>query len=221
MIELALRGGGPDNITCIVADVVDIDFGEDAPIMGGAGRRRQRGLPARLRRRHARRPPRSPAPCRAGSSLRRRTRPQRRRSRVRIALACLAVVAVLVAGAVLARVWVLQQYYVGAESDRVTIFQGVRGTVLGIPLQQVAEQSDIVLESPPRGRPQPGPRGHRRLRRVGERPQHRCAGSGPACWRRAPTPAPWCPASPSRVRRAPTPPPCRPCHPNPGRPAGR
>ena len=36
MIELALRGGGPDNITCIVADVVDIDFGEDAPIMGGS-----------------------------------------------------------------------------------------------------------------------------------------------------------------------------------------
>ncbi len=36
MIELALRGGGPDNITCIVADVVDIDFGEDRPIMGGS-----------------------------------------------------------------------------------------------------------------------------------------------------------------------------------------
>ena len=36
LIELALRGGGPDNITCIVADVVDIDFGDDAPIVGGA-----------------------------------------------------------------------------------------------------------------------------------------------------------------------------------------
>ena len=36
MIELALKGGGPDNVTVIVADVVDIDFGEDAPIVGGA-----------------------------------------------------------------------------------------------------------------------------------------------------------------------------------------
>ena len=36
LIELALRGGGPDNITCIVADVVDVDFGDDAPIVGGA-----------------------------------------------------------------------------------------------------------------------------------------------------------------------------------------
>ena len=36
LIDLALRGGGPDNITCIVADVVDVDFGDDAPIVGGA-----------------------------------------------------------------------------------------------------------------------------------------------------------------------------------------
>src|SRR6201999_2486016 len=36
MIELALRGGGPDNVTVIIADVVDVDFGDDAPIVGGA-----------------------------------------------------------------------------------------------------------------------------------------------------------------------------------------
>ncbi|MDQ3906104.1 MAG: protein phosphatase 2C domain-containing protein, partial [Actinomycetota bacterium] len=36
LIELALRGGGPDNITCIVADVVDVEYGEDAPIIAGA-----------------------------------------------------------------------------------------------------------------------------------------------------------------------------------------
>ncbi|MDQ3153682.1 MAG: protein phosphatase 2C domain-containing protein, partial [Actinomycetota bacterium] len=36
LIELALKGGGPDNVTCIVADVVDVDFGDDAPIVGGA-----------------------------------------------------------------------------------------------------------------------------------------------------------------------------------------
>src|SRR5918997_97192 len=36
LIELALKGGGPDNVTCIVADVVDVDYGDDAPIVGGA-----------------------------------------------------------------------------------------------------------------------------------------------------------------------------------------
>ena len=49
MIELALRGGGPDNITCIVADVVDIDFGDDAPIIGGSvGDGRDEGPRARF-----------------------------------------------------------------------------------------------------------------------------------------------------------------------------
>jgi len=36
LIELALRSGGPDNITVIVADVVDVEYGEDLPIVGGA-----------------------------------------------------------------------------------------------------------------------------------------------------------------------------------------
>src|SRR5690606_8010596 len=36
MIELALKGGGTDNVTVIIADVVDVDYGEDAPIVGGA-----------------------------------------------------------------------------------------------------------------------------------------------------------------------------------------
>ena len=36
LIELALRGGGPDNVTCIIADVVDLAEGDDLPIVGGA-----------------------------------------------------------------------------------------------------------------------------------------------------------------------------------------
>ena len=36
LIELALRGGGPDNVTVVVADVVDNDFGPTQPIIAGA-----------------------------------------------------------------------------------------------------------------------------------------------------------------------------------------
>jgi len=37
LIELALRGGGPDNVTVVVADVVDEDFGSQTqPILAGA-----------------------------------------------------------------------------------------------------------------------------------------------------------------------------------------
>ena len=132
MIELALRGGGPDNITCIVADVVDIDFGEDAPIMGGSVGDGSDDAP----------PPDSAA-ARASATTLTRVAPQRvvppvaapaassQRSRMRVALLALVALVVLVVGAVLARAWVMQQYFVGADGDQVVIFQGVQGSVLG------------------------------------------------------------------------------------------
>ncbi|MDT5024492.1 MAG: family protein phosphatase, partial [Micromonosporaceae bacterium] len=36
LIQLALRGGGPDNITVIIADVTDADIVEEEPVVGGA-----------------------------------------------------------------------------------------------------------------------------------------------------------------------------------------
>ncbi len=36
LIELALRGGGPDNVTVVVADVVENDYGQTQPILAGA-----------------------------------------------------------------------------------------------------------------------------------------------------------------------------------------
>jgi len=149
MIELALRGGGPDNITCIVADVVDIEFGEDAPIVGGAaGDGRDDG------------PRPDSAAARASATTMTRPAPQRvvpaaqapavaRRSGARVVVAAVAVLVVLAGAGLLARIWVLQQHYVGADTDEVTIFQGVQGEVLGFPLHLVAERTDIALDDLP------------------------------------------------------------------------
>jgi PPM family protein phosphatase len=149
MIELALRGGGPDNITCIVADVVDIDFGEDAPIMGGAVGDGGDDTP----------PPDSAAARASATTLTRpvplrvepitAAQPERRRPRLRILFVVLGVLVLLVGAGALARIWVMQQYYVGADEGRVAIFQGVRGSVLGISLHQVAERTDIGLTDLP------------------------------------------------------------------------
>src|SRR5215207_7804583 len=143
-----LRGGGPDNITCIVADVVDVDFGDDAPIVGGAAGDGRDITP----------PPDSAA-ARASATTLTRTAPLRvhpvapapaaRFRGLRLALGIVAVLAVLAGGGVLARMWVLQQYYVGAEQQHVAIFQGVRGSVLGLPLQHLVEQTDIALTDLP------------------------------------------------------------------------
>jgi protein phosphatase len=149
MIELALRGGGPDNVTCIVADVVDIDFGEDDPIMGGSIGGGMDDNPQ----------PDSPA-ARASAATMTRPAPRvvapvspppppRSRWRVRLAVLVVAALVLLVGGGALARLWVLQQYFVGDDAEQVAIYQGVRGDVLGIPLNQVAERTDVALESLP------------------------------------------------------------------------
>jgi PPM family protein phosphatase len=148
LIDLALRGGGPDNITCIVADVVNVDFGDDAPIVGGAAGDGRDATP----------PPDSAA-ARASATTLTRTAPLRvqpvtpapvaRFRGLRLALGVVAVLAVLVGGGVLARMWVLQQYYVGTSQEHVAIFQGVRGSVLGLPLQHLVEETDIALTDLP------------------------------------------------------------------------
>ncbi|MFP5069346.1 PP2C family protein-serine/threonine phosphatase [Pseudonocardia nantongensis] len=156
LIELALRGGGPDNITCIVADVVDVDYADDAPIIGGSAGRNPRSDDGDYRRDD--RGPGSSAQRAAATTLPRtepvrlepdRPRQPSRRRGVRPLVAVLGVLVLLVAGLVVARTLVLQQYFVAADQSQVAIYQGVRGTVLGIPLQRVAERSDIDLDDLP------------------------------------------------------------------------
>jgi PPM family protein phosphatase len=149
MIDLALRGGGPDNITCIVADVVDIDFGEDAPIVGGSvGDGNEDAPPDSAAARASATTLTRTAPSRATTAAK---APVTTKSRLglKLAVALLAVLAVLVGGGALTRVWVMQQYFVGFDADHVVIFQGVRGDVLGLPLHTVTERSDIAATDLP------------------------------------------------------------------------
>ena len=117
--------------------------------------RRRWATAARTRRRRTRPPPgprrpRSPAPRPAGwrAAAQAPARPSRGSgSSWRWSL--LAVLAVLVGGGALTRVWVMQQYFVGFDAEHVVIFQGVRGDVLGLPLHRVTERSDIAVTDLP------------------------------------------------------------------------
>lgn len=144
MIELALKGGGPDNVTVIVADVVDIDFGEDAPIVGGAAGNGQDDQP----------PPDSPA-SRAGAITAPRIEPIRheptepppdpkakRRKRIRLFVLLFVVLLILVGGGIATWVLVNRQYFVGeADDGEIAIFQGVRGSIFGISLNNQVQGS--------------------------------------------------------------------------------
>jgi serine/threonine kinase PknH len=72
-----------------------------------------------------------------------------RRRRRALLVAGLALVLLLVAGGGIARSWVLGQYYVGASDGKVTVYQGVRGTFLGVPLQQEVVRTNIALTDLP------------------------------------------------------------------------
>ena len=142
LIELALKGGGPDNVTCIVADVVDVEYGEDAPIIGGAaGDGVEDPQPDSAASRAATTTLPRPAPRRTPPDA--AANPQGRHPRRRRIVLSMVLLLVLLAGVTAAgSAWVLSQYFVGAADDgEVVVFQGVRGEVLGLPLHTRAEGS--------------------------------------------------------------------------------
>ncbi|MEV4311469.1 PP2C family serine/threonine-protein phosphatase [Actinocrispum sp. NPDC049592] len=148
MIELALKGGGPDNVTVIIADVVDVDYGDDDPIVGGAagdGSEDPKPQDSAAFRAAALTAPK-PEPKPAVEPPKPAEDPKaKRRKRMRWIAAAAAIVVLLVAGTFTIRYFVLRNYYVGEGTDKykgeIAIFQGVPGSVLGISLHREVEGS--------------------------------------------------------------------------------
>ncbi len=151
LVQLALRGGGPDNVTVIVADVVDAGgLRPVSPVVAGAAADSPQAPPAGIaessaarartaegrdiepppRTRTAAAPPPSAAPRRPW----------------RTAVLSLLVLALLTGGAGAAYAYVRSQYYVGAEGDRVAIFRGVTGEVAGLSLSGVEQTTELDMD---------------------------------------------------------------------------
>lgn len=147
LIQLALRGGGPDNITVIIADVTDEDIVEGRPFVGGAASRdRSNGGPASESTPATRASALTPRPPIEGGGDDDDDEPDPKRRPGRTALLLVLVLAVLGAGGWYGWSFTQRQYYVGATSDgRVAVFQGVQGKVIGLQLNHVASTSDLTL----------------------------------------------------------------------------
>jgi PPM family protein phosphatase len=147
LIELALKGGGPDNVTVIVADVVDVEFGEDAPIVAGAagnGIEEPQPDSSAARASAATRPPPRPV-----MPMTPPPQPQARRPWLRPLLVTCSVLVLLAATVALGRWWILNQYFIGVnDANDVVIFQGLEGSVLGISLHQQVEGSCLGTAPP-------------------------------------------------------------------------
>jgi PPM family protein phosphatase len=136
LIEMALRGGGPDNVTVVVADVVDYGIGQTQPIIAGAVSGDDDA------------PPPNTSAGRASAFNPRRAEPTKRpasesppperkpRSRRKMLLVALLVALLVVAGLAVGRFIVRSNYYVAEYDGAVYIMRGVQGSFLGMPLQQ-------------------------------------------------------------------------------------
>lgn len=142
MIELALKGGGTDNVTVIIADVVDVDYGDDAPIIGGAAGDGSDEVPqgdSPAARARALNPPPPPQPVEEPEP----PDPKAARSkRIKLIAGLALVLLVLAAATITTRYFVMQQYYVGVDdTGEVSVYRGIKGSVLGIELSSVEADS--------------------------------------------------------------------------------
>src|SRR6185312_16187567 len=136
LIELALRGGGPDNVTVVVADVIDYDYGQTQPILAGAVSGDDVALAppnTSAGRASAINPRRTEAAKRIVAEE--DTPPKRKRSWQRIAIAAAIVVVLIAAALVVGWKLIRSNYYVATSDGTVLIMRGVSGSLLGIPLQ--------------------------------------------------------------------------------------
>ncbi|GIM90536.1 PP2C family protein-serine/threonine phosphatase [Paractinoplanes toevensis] len=151
LVQLALRGGGPDNITVVIADAIDKDIVEQAPIVGGAASL-DRGnttvadsSTAAARAAALQKPrPSQPQPAEPDNYDR---EPRPKRHPVRTGLLVAVLLAVLGGGLWLGYRYTQDQYYVGAtEAGQLAIFQGVPGQIAGLDLSSVNEASPARLD---------------------------------------------------------------------------
>jgi PPM family protein phosphatase len=150
LVQLALRGGGPDNITVIIADVTDQDIVEGRPFVGGAASR-DRGMSGEssestpATRASALTSPR-PEFIEPASLSDDDDEPDPKRHPGRLALLLIVLIAVLVGGGWYAWNFTQQQYYVGVtDGGQVAVFQGVQDKIIGMHLNHVSTASDLML----------------------------------------------------------------------------
>jgi PPM family protein phosphatase len=136
LIELALRGGGPDNVTVVVADVVDYEYGPTQPIIAGAvsGDHDQLTRPNTAAGRASAISFREATAKRVLPQVDTYTRPRqsRRRIAIGVALGVLLVLAALAIGRTITR----NYYYVADYNGTVSIMQGIQVSILGVALHQ-------------------------------------------------------------------------------------
>ncbi|MFY9262654.1 MAG: serine/threonine-protein phosphatase [Actinomycetaceae bacterium] len=150
LVELALAGGAPDNVTVVLADVIDTDSGvafSDKPVVVGAAAVDHR-RPTRAKN----------TPAAQAAALSAATKPadtllapeeleedQPRRGLARFA-AVLAILVLVLGGLGGGYAWTQTRYFVSTHDGNVAIFKGIPQDIGPITLSELYEETDIAVE---------------------------------------------------------------------------
>ncbi|TDD46595.1 Stp1/IreP family PP2C-type Ser/Thr phosphatase [Nonomuraea terrae] len=156
LIDLANRGGGPDNITCVLADVLEISDGQQVPaeaaVVGAAGMARLHGNPQETQPGRASAVT-APQPVLTDDDddldepvAKTSRRPVKRRRLWPVLVTVLGIGIVGIgAGGYFGYQWTQDQFFVGARGDEVVVFQGIKKEVGPFQLFEVSEPTGRQL----------------------------------------------------------------------------
>jgi len=153
LLQLALRGGGPDNITLIVADVTDEDIIEGRPFVGGAASRNTVATrnpvstpAARASALSTPRPAAAPEGELAPAAAEADEENDPKHHPGRTVLLLLVVLAVLAGGLWAGWAYTQSRYYVGlTDQNVVAIYRGVPDKIVGLQLSSLYEDEGLPL----------------------------------------------------------------------------
>ncbi|MFI6324689.1 Stp1/IreP family PP2C-type Ser/Thr phosphatase [Nonomuraea sp. NPDC050556] len=152
LIDLANRGGGPDNITCVLADVVEFADGHQVPaeaaVVGAAGMNRLRHPPDAPSGRVS--AVTAPQPVFTDDDYDEPVAhaPARRRRRLWPVLVPVLLIAIAAAG-YFGWQWTQAQYFVGARGDEVVVYQGIPQEVGPLQFFKVVQATGKSLKQLP------------------------------------------------------------------------
>jgi protein phosphatase len=162
LVELAIRAGAPDNVTCIIGDIVDLDKNQAPPtaqeVVGAAAERRvktTRAIPvtpaakAAALSREALGTDVDATEEAESLSLSDAGQPSRRRRWIKTFSLVVLVLAAAGGGGYAAYSWSQSQYFVGEVNDHVAIYQGISQNVGPWGLSHVVDESNIALNDLP------------------------------------------------------------------------
>jgi protein phosphatase len=163
LVRASLTAGSADNVTCVVADVMEEELPPEDPMIIGAAAEDVRPPSVSAQTRTARAMPlrgddgddddgrvSSGATSQDPEELRYAPRPPLRFIWLRRLMLLVVLLAVLGVAGKVAYDWTKRQYYVGvAEDGNVAVYQGIEQRLLGLDLSEVHERSDLDVDALP------------------------------------------------------------------------